>query len=205
VSTSEHRTFDVAGIGPATSGALVEVRPVRRDDLRFLYDMAVSDELSYRWRYRGTLPTFEIFADTFMDGCLNQAVAIDRATGEPIGHLSMYNADLRNMIAFLSAVIAPARVGDGSGAEASLLFVSHTLARWPLRKIYMEVPEFTYDGLRTYMNYALGVYLTEEGRLREYTYFDGRFWDMIILAADRDQWAGLAAAHRHRIEQVNAG
>lgn len=106
------RTFDSSRLGPESSGALVHVRPVRREDLRFLYDMAVSDEVSYRWRYRGTLPGFELFAETFMEGTLSQAVAVDRSTREPVGHLSIYNADLRNMVGFLSAVINPSKIGS---------------------------------------------------------------------------------------------
>lgn len=39
----------------------------------------------------------------------------------------------------------------------------------------------------------LGERIVEEGCLRDYTYFNGRYWDMHLCSIDRFAWAAMTA------------
>ena len=60
------------------------------------------------------------------------------------------------------------------------LFVS-----FPFRKVYLESLDFNYAqwGLSGGSELA-----REEGRLTEYSFLDGRYWDLRILSVEREAW-----------------
>jgi len=73
--------------------------------------------------------------------------------------------------------------------------IEYVFAHWNMRKLYADVPEYN----ESHLGDGFGV-LTEEGRLREYVYFDGRFWDRIFYAIDRRRWEELAELARPYLE-----
>jgi aryl carrier-like protein len=170
---------DEEDLAPIVSGAGVSLVPlVARRHLDFLYSLAVDPTTGYRWRYRGEIITPERFQAEIAERVLIQCVVGSSRSGEPLGHVVAYQPNLRSGHTYVGAVFTPKAIGEGIGAVAVRLFVRYLFQIYPLRKVYLEVPDFNMDVLRS----GLDVYLTPEGVLRGHDYYAGRHWDRHILA-----------------------
>ena len=58
---------------------------------------------------------------------------------------------------------------------------------WPFRKLYAEVAGFNYAQFAS----AVPLIFTEEGRLTDHDFYQGRYWDKHVLALSRDRWQGV--------------
>jgi len=150
--------------------------------------MANTEEISYRWRFRGVVLPFDAFVQQLNGNVFAQFVVRSRVENERIGHVIAYAADLRNEHVFVGNISVPDRIKTHMGAEAQIVFINYLFALWNFRKIYVEVPEFTYAGIRKWVGDDLFVV---EGRLREHTFYKGKFWDQYMLAAYRSNWADV--------------
>jgi RimJ/RimL family protein N-acetyltransferase len=56
--------------------------------------------------------------------------------------------------------------------------------RGPGRRVWLEVYEYNKRGLRVYENVGFRV----EGRLRQDTFREGRYWDTILMGILREEW-----------------
>ena len=168
-----------ADLAPVLSHAGVSIVPfIARRHLDFLYSLAVDPATGYRWRYRGELISPEKFQAEINEHVLIQCVVVSSRSGQPIGHVVAYEANLRSGHAYVGAAFTPALVGDGLGALAVRMFVRYLFQVYPLRKVYLEVPEFNLDVMRS----GLGQYLKSEGILGGHDYYAGTHWDRHILA-----------------------
>jgi RimJ/RimL family protein N-acetyltransferase/aryl carrier-like protein len=170
---------DDGDLAPVVSEAGVSIVPfVARRHLDFLYSLAVDPATGYRWRYRGEMISPERFQAEVNEQVLVQCVVVSNESSQPLGHVVAYQANFRSGHAHLGAAFMPALVGEGIGAVAVRMFVRYLFQVYPLRKLYLEVPEFNMDFVRS----GLGRYLTPEGVLGGHDYYAGRYWDRHILA-----------------------
>lgn len=187
-----------------SSGA-VRLRVVEPRDLEALYRLVSSEDLAYRWRYRGSTPSPDDFRRDLWKDTLAQFVVETTPKQELVGLVSAYHANHRNQTAYLSLIATPEFGQTGVLMIAAELFVSFVFQNWNFRKLYSETLEFNLVQFKS----AFGDRgpFREEGRLRDYEFFDGRFWDLIISSVDRGTWessrklfheksAGLARAFR---------
>jgi len=65
-----------------------------------------------------------------------------------------------------------------------MLFIRYVLSCWDFRKVYFEGPEFNTVTFAS----AIGKSLDLEGVLKQHDYYDGRYWDVHILALYRDRF-----------------
>lgn len=163
---------------PVLSNGATRLTPIENDDVRFLYKLAVHPETGYRWRYRGTPVPIERFVSDLWHQVLAQFVARQVEDDEPVGHVVAYGADMGSGTAYVGAVFQPAYSGSGLGAQAVQMFVKYLFHVYPLRKLYLEVPEFNWPQ----MSSGEGRLFTVEGRFREHEQYAGRYWDRIICA-----------------------
>lgn len=177
--------------GPASSllvGPAFELQPVDPQAMGFLYHLAVSTEVGYRWRFRGSVPNYETFEATFWQGTLCQFVAVERASGRPCGHVVCYNPELAHGYGTIAAVFLPEHTGTGIALQCVGSFVRYVFTVWPMRKLYLEVPSFNFGQFAA----GEGRLFVQEGRLAAHDYYAGRYWDRHVLAVYRHH-AGLAA------------
>ncbi len=89
------------------------------------------------------------------------------------------------------------------------LFLEYVFRGWSFRKLYFELPEFNLAQFSRGVNRLF----VEEGRLREHLYYDGRFWDKVILALYRTTWeaqskrilqAAMTPSRRTAVVQVKS-
>jgi RimJ/RimL family protein N-acetyltransferase len=169
----------------------VRLRPVDPNDIPFLYALATEGETGERWRYRGATPDPKVFAAQLWDGVLAQFVVERSVDGSPVGIVSAYNANHRDGYVYLAGVSHPSLQGTGLGAEALLLLAEHVFGNWSFRKAYFESASFNYEQFAS----GADVYFDEEARLRDHTFYRGRYWDLVIGSLTRD---GLRRVHELR-------
>jgi hypothetical protein len=58
--------------------------------------------------------------------------------------------------------------------------------------------EATEESYRTFYS-GLGHFFSEEGRLRQHSFWNGRYMDLAIFAVYRETWARLSPAVLHRL------
>jgi len=163
-------------------GRRFRLLPVRPAHYPALYDLTVEENVAFRWRHRGFVPTFDQFVRSFNASVLIQFVVVPVAEPSQVAGLVVaYNANLVDQVAYLAIVSAP---GIGAGVlEGMVLFIRYLFWYWPLRKLYFEMPEFNLEQFRGAVRAGL---LVEEARLTDCVYLHNRFWDKLILSLTRD-------------------
>ncbi len=92
--------------------------------------------------------------------------------------------------------------GAGWPLEAGVLFCNYLFKNFNFRKLYVEVPGFNFGQLER----GLGRFFEEEGRLSEHDYYDGRYWDLVIMTLDRGSGAnGIGARVASAAERFARG
>ncbi len=172
---------------PVLHNSEVRLCVVEPDDLRFLYTLATHPQTCYRWRYRGNPPPIDRFAADLWKKVLVQFVVRRADNGEPIGHVMAYGADLGDGYAYLGAVFQPRYTGTGLAAKATAMFIRYLFHIQPLRKIYLELPEFNWEQISS----GEGKYFRVEGVLRDHEHYAGRHWDRYICAIYADEARNL--------------
>lgn len=166
-----------------TQGTQVYLRPVTPQDYPGLRMADLSPQLGARWRFRGATPTPEQWVQANQP-MLAQFLVFSTARNEALGVVSAYQQNFQDQHAHVA--VASSRDEDRSPLLllGAALFVEYLFRGWNFRKLYFELPEFNLPRVA----HGLNRVLVEEGRLREDLYYDGRFWDRVILALYRTTW-----------------
>jgi RimJ/RimL family protein N-acetyltransferase len=161
------------------------LRPLAESDRAFLYGLMTSPHSGGRVRFGGATPSPEKVMASLWESVLAQFVIACPESGCPLGLVAVTSPNFRDGFAYLSALGAPEAQGRGVIAEGAMLGIHYAFLTWPFRKIYMEATEESYQAFRR----GLGVFFEEEGRLREHTFWNGRYVDLAILAVYRETWS----------------
>ena len=119
-----------------------------------------------------------------LESVLAQFVIEGINSQKPLGLVAITSPNFRDGFAYISA-LGPAEAATGLIAEGVLLGFHYAFSTWPFRKIYMEATEESYRAFKS----GLGRFFVEEGRLKEHSFWNGRFMDLLILAVYRETWA----------------
>jgi len=173
---------------PALQGRHVYLRAIMPEDYRFLRQIETSSPIGHRWRFRGAVPSPEAWAQAFSQGTLAQFLVVAHKQHRPLGTVSIYNASFQDGYASLAA--ARFEVTDRSPLFmlGLGLAIDYTFTCWDFRKLCMEVPEYNYSQFES----SAARWCEIEGRWRDHWYFDGRFWDVLLLALYRERWKQIA-------------
>ncbi|CAO5226684.1 GNAT family N-acetyltransferase [Frankia sp. AgKG'84/4] len=163
---------------PPRSGQFFRLTTLTPPLIGFLYELAVSPEVGFRWRYRGAVPDFEKFERDLWAGVLAQFVVESVETGQPVGNVICYNPDLGLGTAYVGAAMLPSHLGSGLAIEPVKTFMNYVFDVWPMRKLYLEVPAFNFTQFASAQSENFRV----EGRLIDHDYYQGRHWDRVIIA-----------------------
>lgn len=72
----------------------------------------------------------------------------------------------------------------GYGTEATRLMIRYGFGTLNLNRIWLHVYEYNERGRRAYENAGFRV----EGTLRQHSYRDGRYWDVVTMGIVREEW-----------------
>lgn len=186
---------------PSVEGRFVTRVPVIEQHVPYLYHLATTPNLSFRWRYRGVSPGPEQFMRDLWQGILTQFVLQHRATMQPVGIVSAFSADHRNGFAHV-AIVTDQRFQRGVvGIEAASLFLDYLFDHFPLRKIYAQSPSWNLHQFGNGRNRLF----REEGRLRTHEFYAGRYWDLCMAAVYRTDWEARRNRRRRIAERRDRG
>ena len=160
----------------------VHLRQIQTGDVPQLYASLTHPRQSYRWRYRGTTPSYEEFTRDLFGGVLCQFVVADNETGDLVGMVAAYRASLEQgtcYFAFARAGSPRQPVGDMFAGLG--LFLGYLFRTWSLRKVYAEVPGVNW----AFFESVEDVFFKVEGILTDYDFYDGHYRPMRIISIDR--------------------
>lgn len=180
------------GVDPRFADPKLEARGVRLvplapEHLSGLRALELSTELAFRWRHAGAHTSPEQYAASSWNDLLCSFLVFNPADlSSPRGIVSAYQADHANG----HCRVAAARFGPSERPaltvmRALVLLFDYLFAGWRFRKLYFEVPAYNLPQFRS----AVGQVLVEEGRLNDYVYLNGEYWDWVFLALTRERWA----------------
>ncbi|MER6494535.1 GNAT family protein [Streptomyces griseorubiginosus] len=116
----------------------------------------------------------------------------DRATGELVGEVVLYEWDAHARSCTFRTLIGPRGRGRGLGTEATRLVVGHGFGYLGLHRIELEAYGHNARALRVYEKVGFVV----EGVRREADLRDGQWVDWVVMGLlDRD-WAALSSTAR---------
>lgn len=180
---------------PPLAGRRVRLRTLSERDRGFLYELMSSPEAGGRVRFGGATPSPEKVLASLWDSVLAQFVVERADSGRPLGLVAVTSPDFRNGFAYVSALGTPESQGSGLIAEAAFLAFNYAFCTWPLRKLYMEATDDSFQAFGS----GAGELFEEEGRLREHVFWNGRWVDVVISAVYRQTWERLAAPLMRRL------
>jgi len=172
---------------PLTQGTHVYLRPVAPEDYAALRMADLSPQLGMRWRFRGTTPTFEEWVQR-SQGTLAQFLVITSAKHQAIGIVVAYGHSFQDQHVYVAIASLQPAARSPLLMLGSAMFIQYVFRVWNFRKMYFELPAYNLSQFA----YAERHLLVQEARLREHVYYDGKFWDKVILALYRTTWEGRA-------------
>lgn len=166
----------------------VGLLPLKQSDYDFLYDLALSPDVLWQWHGRSPGP--ESFAGTLYADTLVNFVIVD-AAGHRLGYVSAYSANMVHGTVSIQIFFHATARGLGWPLEAGALFLDHLFDSYPLRKVYINSPEYYFRRLKGILRFGFEV----EGCLRQSVYGFGQYWDVYIAAVTRERWKDHGRYH----------
>lgn len=157
--------------------------------LMSLWELAADPATSFRWRYHGRVPSPQEFANDLWEGVATQFVAVDVVTEQPVAWLIAYNLSPRDQHLFVAVHGWPEHLASLALLDSVFVFFRYVFANFSLRKVYAEVREFNVTQFAS----GAGRFFEIEGRLRSHSFYDGIWWDQLILALTAEQFAAVEA------------
>jgi RimJ/RimL family protein N-acetyltransferase len=170
----------------------IALRPLEPSDMAPLYSASIDPRTSFRWRFRGATPSFQVFNEALYQNVLAQFAVTDRAAGELHGLVSAYDANHDAGWVYIAFQRSSHSDRGGEMIQGMFLLIDYLFRTWPFRKIYAELPEYNYDEILVNMSDLFVL----EGRLVGHFYHDERYWDQCITAVDRERWRAFASVWR---------
>lgn len=169
--------------------------PVQPSDVPLLYAEELGAD-GFRWRFRGTTPSPEVHARSLWEDVLFTQVVRSNETGAAVALATLYRPNLAHGYVYFALLSFERFKMTGLALEGAAVVISHAFRTWNLRKIYIDTLGFNYDQFGSLVPWLL----EEEGRLSECEYYDGRFWDRVLLTLNRSTWEAQSA----RVQRVLA-
>ena len=131
-------------------------------------------------------PSPDQFERMLWAGVLGHFVA--ELEARPVGYACAFNAMLEAQHCQVGMAVVPDDAsGPGWPARIALPLLDYVFEGWPYRKVYAHVPEWN---LRTTAK-SRSLWVSEEARLRDFSFARSRFWDEVIFSIDRARWTEL--------------
>jgi RimJ/RimL family protein N-acetyltransferase/acyl carrier protein len=163
----------------------LRLSPVLPKDYPLLYHIAVVGPDAFRWRFRGSQPSFEDFVGSVMRSSVFCHFVMELPESRlPVGYVVCYEADFRNRHAHIACVGTPEFQGHSFVLEGMEGFINYLFKCWDFEKLCAECPEFNIHAFES----GVGRVFAEEGRLVNHERFRGRAWDLHLLAIHRGPW-----------------
>lgn len=166
------------------------LRPLLPTDYDWCQTLLSDPTVSPRTRLRGAAISCEELPRFLWTGVTTQYIVVSAQNSSRLGLVTLYKADFRALVGFISAMFEPITHRSGAPAEAVILFVDYCFSQLSLRKIYVETirPNLAQFGG------ILRRLFVEEGVLREYELYGNEYVDVILASLDRARWQRIRSS-----------
>jgi RimJ/RimL family protein N-acetyltransferase len=185
---------------PFLIGTGVYLRPLEREDAQTAAPWFNDAEVNrYLLRYRPlSVAEEEAFLQRLSQNN-KEDIVLGIATREGdrlVGACGLNRLDARCRHACLGITIGDKTAwGKGFGREALTLLLDYGFQTLNLNRIWLEVFEYNHRAKRLYEKLGFKA----EGRQRQHTYREGRFWDTFLLGILREEWEAAAPAQTSEV------
>jgi RimJ/RimL family protein N-acetyltransferase len=168
-------------------GKKVVLRALERDDLKRLYELERNIDLVLladgQWQPE-PFAQWEKHFDKRLEDPDKSRFAIE-VDGKLIGGCGLHHCERRDGSAqFGIGIYDREYIGHGYGRDAIDTLLGWAFRIQNYRRIWLEALALNERAIRAYR--ALG--FVDEGRLREHTFFDGRYVDVVVMGMLRSEW-----------------
>jgi len=174
--------------GPSLRNNYVYLRAVMPDDHPYLYLVETSGSTAAQWGLRGATPAYHDWVQQRSAGVLAQFMILSAKDDSRIGLVTAFSADFQDAHAHVAALSFDPHGNSMTMMLGVGLFVDYVFKCWNFRKLYLDTAEYNYPQFAS----GAGKFFEVEGRLREHHYLNGEWWDHLILAIFREDWAGTS-------------
>ena len=174
---------------PTLRGERVLLRPLLESDAADL--LATMDEEGIR--LTGTHRSFSLddliawtSSRATVDDRLDLAI-VDSSTNAFVGDLAINDWDPHNHSCNFRIALGPRGRNRGLGSEATRLIVDYVFANLPIHRIGLDV--FSFNPRAAYVYERVGFVV--EGTLRSTLFWEGRYYDSVLMSILRPEWEAL--------------
>ncbi|MCM8555969.1 GNAT family N-acetyltransferase [Streptomyces sp. STCH 565 A] len=188
----KNRTLASFAHKPVLTGERVLLRPFTGNDADAVAEI-IQDPEVIRYTFE---PSSELTLERLrawygsrgeQDDRLDLAVT-DRATGEVVGEVVLYDVDRSSHNCTFRTLIGPSGRGRGLGTEATRLIVGYGFERLGLHRIQLDVYTDNHRARRVYEK----VGFTTEGVRREVQLREGTWRDELVMSILSQEWNALS-------------
>lgn len=168
----------------------LNLRPIERDDLPFLRDLANDPVVRANvvgWDWPLSLSGQEKWFERGVDTATTRRFIVEGDDGQPVGLTGLWNIDWHNRTA-VSAIKIGGRHnlrGRGYGKRSVWAIMDFAFNDVGLTRLYSTILEFNEASLATYIDKSGW---TIEGRARKHVWRGGRYWDAVYIGILRDEY-----------------
>lgn len=150
-----------------------------------LRQIILEDENRFMWMPLKTINCemdFERYLEYRFNGYYHDFFMIMNAKDQSIGFVYSHDFYANDGHTMFTIVVKDRYQGQGYGAVASIMFLDYMFKTYNLRKIFTSVYEYNTLSMNT--NISGG--FTPEGVLKEYRYYNNRYYDLNYSSISRD-------------------
>lgn len=167
----------------------IYLRPIEREDAAMITPWINDPEIRpFIRRYRPLDHASEVaFIDRLNSDETTVALVIVIKDGDrPIGVTGLHGIDPHNRLAEFGITIGDkACWRQGFGAETTKTIVDYAFGVLNLNRVALFVYEYNERGIRCYER----VGFRKEGVLRQEHFYNGRYWDTLVMSLLRSEWS----------------
>jgi RimJ/RimL family protein N-acetyltransferase len=169
----------------------IELQPFTTSDYARLISWITSPEALLQWAgdaftYPLTAEQLDHHLDLAQSGRRSIYRAVDRASGEIVGHVELSDIDTNQRRARVTRLLVGdvARRGQGIGSQIVLATLQLAFEEMALHRVELFVFEFNVTAIRLYERLGF----VREGMLVEARRLGDNFWNVYVLAILEDNW-----------------
>jgi len=170
-------------------GKRVILRAIKREDIPKLLEIHNNFEIKKQAMFHPFLISQEQdieWLENINKDTSNRAVYFaieEKKTHNFAGYASLRNIDWVNRNCYFGISLLPDMQGKGLGKEATKHIIEYAIKKLNLHKIQLEVIADNKRAIELYKNLGF----IEEGILKQQFYFDGIYFDVIVMGYIRDK------------------
>lgn len=169
---------------------LLTLRPIERDDLKFLRDLSNDPIVRGNvvgWDWPLSLAGQEKWFERGVDSASTRRFIVEGDDGSPVGLTGLWNIDWHNRTANPAIKIGGRNDvrGHGYGKRAVWSIMDFAFNDVGLNRLYSGILGFNQASLATFLEKSGW---THEGTARNHVWRNGRYWDMVHVGIMREEY-----------------